>query len=322
MAPRLSTVRRLWLLARICFPLLVFAYLFRRLDGETMRASVARITFVGALGCLAGQAAAIATGLVRWRLLMRAYGAEALPSWLDSARLFLIGAFYNLLPGAVGGDLVRAYAVRAHFENASVTQSIGVVFVERVLGLSALLALSAASATLSPSLSGPVLAYALIGLLGSVAAITAVAAARRIASVLPPRLARFFASFPTLRFPSALMLAALVSVATHLSIALGGYVLIRDLAPQVSLTDALVSFPLGTLAAYFPATVAGAGARDVALVVLFERVGVARADALTTSIAMLAANITVSGIGGLLHAFWPPPVIAMPVADEPSAPHA
>ncbi|MDB4977049.1 MAG: hypothetical protein JWN48_5390 [Myxococcaceae bacterium] len=314
-SPKSSTAQRAWLIARICFPVLVFAYLFRRLDADTMRASVARVTWGGAIGCFLGQAAAIGSGLVRWRLLMRAYGAPSLPSWVDSARLFLIGAFYNLLPGAVGGDLLRAYAVRGHFDNDSATQSMGVVFVERVVGLAALLALSAASAALSPGLGGSVLSYALLGLLGAAVAITAVAGARRLATLVPERLGRFLSSLPTLRSPALFASAALVSVATHLFIALGGYTLIRGLAPQVSLGDSLVIFPLGTLAAYFPATVAGAGARDAALVVLFERIGVSRADALTTSLALLASNLLVSGFGGVLHALWPPASVSVPAPE-------
>jgi len=294
---------RIWLFARVCFPVLAFWYLSRRLDAAAMRDSLSQITVFTALCCFFGVAGAIGSGMVRWRLLMRAYGARSLPSWLTCTRLFLIGAFYNLLPGAVGGDLVRAYAVRDRFD-AGVTQSIGVVFVERVLGMAALLALTAASAVLNPSLSGPVLIYALLGMVGAALIIALVAVARRLGPRLPARLAQILTRFPVLTDGGPFALAALVSIGTHVSIALGGHALIASLSPNVTLADSLVIFPLGTLAAYFPATVAGAGARDAALVVLFERIGVARADALTTSLALLASNIAVASLGGVLHALW------------------
>ncbi len=291
------------MILRFAFPAAVFWYLARKLDGHAMRDSLQHVTVLGALACVLGVAGALTSGMVRWRLLMSAYGARSLPSWTTSTRMFLVGAFYNLLPGAVGGDLVRAYAVRDHFPGGS-TQSISVVFVERVLGMAALLALTAGSAMLNPSLSGPVLLYVLLGLLGAIAIIVAVALARRLSPRMPARVARILARVPALERPRPFAQAAVVSVGTHISIALGGYALIATLAPSVTLVDALVIFPLGTLAAYFPATVAGAGARDAALVVLFERIGVPRADALTTSIALLAANVVIASLGGLLHLLW------------------
>jgi uncharacterized membrane protein YbhN (UPF0104 family) len=288
---------------RFAFPALVFWYLSRKLDASAMGESLQQVNVVGALACVLGVAGALASGMLRWRLLMAAYGAHSLPSWTNSARLFSIGAFYNLLPGAVGGDLVRAYAVRDHFEGGA-TQSLSVVFVERVLGMAALLALTAGSAVLNPGLSGQVLAYALLGLLGAVVIIAAVALARRLSPRMPARLASVLTRVPALERPQPFVRAAIVSVGTHISIALGGHVLIATLSPRVTLIDSLVIFPLGTLAAYFPATVAGAGARDAALVVLFERIGVSRADALTTSIALLAANVLVASVGGVFHLLW------------------
>jgi hypothetical protein len=88
---------------------------------------------------------------------------------------------------------------------------------------------------------------------------------------------------------------------THVVISYAGHVLIHSLAPSVTFNDSMSIFPIGTLAAYFPLTVAGAGARDTALVVLFAKLGVARENALATSLCLLACNLLVSGFGGLLQ---------------------
>jgi hypothetical protein len=67
----------------------------------------------------------------------------------------------------------------------------------------------------------------------------------------------------------------------------------------------MVIFPLGALAAYFPLTIAGAGTRDAALVLLFARIGVARSDALATSLFLLVCNLALSAFGGLLQSREP-----------------
>ena len=63
----------------------------------------------------------------------------------------------------------------------------------------------------------------------------------------------------------------------------------------------MVVFPLSVVATYFPLTVAGAGARETALVVLFARYGVDRADALASSLALLAITLGLAALGGLVQ---------------------
>ena len=61
---------------------------------------------------------------VRWRFLMRAFKATALPPYSMLFRLNLVGHFYNIfVPGAVGGDLARAltYPVFASARGQKVT---------------------------------------------------------------------------------------------------------------------------------------------------------------------------------------------------------
>ena len=69
----------------------------------------------------------------------------------------------------------------------------------------------------------------------------------------------------------------------------------------MTLFDSMATFPLGTLAAYFPLAVAGGGARDAVLVVLFAKLGVPRESALATSLCLLGSNLFIAVSAGLLQ---------------------
>lgn len=301
----------------------VFAYLFTRIDLAELGASLERISAASLLGCLAALGLALATAIVRWRLLLSAYGASRCASWLELTRLYFISLFYNLLPGAVGGDVLRGYAAREYFADGSATRSVGVVLVDRVLGFSGLLVLASLATLASPLAGREILLYSALGLGAAASVVTAIPIARRLSGMLPKRLARIADALPQIVAPRPFALAAVLSVGTHLAVTLGGHAVIHGLASDVHLLDSMWIFPIGALAAYFPLTVAGAGARDAALVFLFARIGVARSDALASSLALLFCTLALSAIGGLLHARAPLSASA-PAAPErtPLSPRA
>lgn len=279
---------------------LVFGYLFSRIDVRAVAQSVSRIPLTAALASVGSLVLALVLSTVRWRGLLAAGGARVLPSWGEALRLYLVGMFYNLLPGAIGGDVYRGYASRFCFDETAATRSVAIVLVERVCGFAGLLVLAALATLATPVRNPLVLAYSGAGLLAAVAAIVALAVGQRLSSRLPPRLARIAASLPVLPV-GPLVFALALSVITHILVSMTGYAVLTVLAPQVSFAQGMAVFPLGTLAAYFPLTVAGAGARDTALIVLLSELAVSREDALATSLSMLACNLLVSGFGGLVQ---------------------
>ena len=289
------------LIARIGLTLGVFAYLFSRVDVAEVAASLARIPVRAAVGSACAFAAAVATGVLRWRALLETYGATTVPRWPFLARWYLVSMFYNLLPGAVGGDVLRGVATRGCFEDRSITRSVSVVFVERVLGLSGLFLLSAAATTGSTAFDPRVLLYTVLGLIAACAAIAGIAVGRRIAGVLPGKLASIARSLPAIERPAPFMRAIFISVLSHIAVSLAGHALIHSLSPKVTLAQSMVIFPLGALASYFPLTIAGAGARDAALVLLFAQIGVSRTDALATSLFLLVCHLVTSALGGVLQ---------------------
>jgi uncharacterized membrane protein YbhN (UPF0104 family) len=91
--------------------------------------------------------------LVRWFLLVRALD---LPFTLrDSFRLGMVGLFCNtFIPGAVGGDLVKAYLLaKAHPERK--TRAVATVLIDRALGLFGLILFVAVLGSIQWALGDP-----------------------------------------------------------------------------------------------------------------------------------------------------------------------
>jgi glycosyltransferase 2 family protein len=71
-------------------------------------------------------------GIVRWHLLVRAQGLAF--TFLDALRFGMLGIFFNtFLPGAVGGDIVKAAAVARGQRRRTV--AIATVLVDRIIAL-------------------------------------------------------------------------------------------------------------------------------------------------------------------------------------------
>ena len=296
------------LVLRLAVTALVFFLLFRRIDVSEVGDSLALISPLALLGGVGGALLALSSGLVRWRLLFSAYGARTLPTWSELVRLYMIAQFYNLLPGAVGGDVVRGYATRRHFEDAGAVRSVGVVLVDRLLGFLGLLLVASIATLVSPLPAREVLTYAALGLLAALGAVTAMTLARRLADVLPERIARLARMLPALERPALFAVAVALSLLSHIGVSLAGYAILAGVAPQVSLLEALVIFPLGALAAYFPLTFAGAGARDTALIYLCAQYGISHGAALAASLSLLMLQLGIAAIGGLVNLRSPAPV--------------
>jgi glycosyltransferase 2 family protein len=297
---------RLLLLVQVVLTLGAFAYLFHIADLPALKRTFQEAPIwsipaaTGALLCV------MFAGTVRWSLLMASYGATRLPSLAYLFRLQLIGLFYNMMPGAVGGDLLRGVVSRHAFGAQGMGAGLTVVLVERVFGLLALMLLVISVLSFHSvhdlHLSPWVLA---LGVLGSVAALAGVALGRRLAPHLPGWLSQRAAALPELTRTSTFVLALVMSLANQAMVGVMGHLTISPLAPQVGLLDSLVLSPLAFAAIFFPLTVAGAGTRDAAMVALYGLLGVSRERALSASLEILLSYGIVAAIGGALSLFTP-----------------
>jgi uncharacterized membrane protein YbhN (UPF0104 family) len=294
--------QRLGLILRVLGTLGALAWIATRVDLGAARAAVARIAlpaFALAVALVAGN---VVAGALRWRVLLRAYGATRIARLATLVRLYFIAFFYNnYLPGAVAGDVGRGVVTRDAFDGEGATGALAVVLVERALGLFGLFALLAGGliATRGAIDSTALWWWTVLGSAGSLALVAAIPLARTLGPHLPGRLAQIAGKLPALRDGRAFAIAIGLSVATQALVAAAGWVLLAQLAP-IGPAASLLVVPLAAATTFLPITVGGAGAREAVYVALCGRLfGMAEADALAASLGLWLAHLIVGAAGGV-----------------------
>lgn len=231
---------------------------------------------------------------VRWRVVMRAFGAEPLPGVGVLARAFLVGYFYNVfVPGSVGGDVVRGVVSRRNFDTPAA--GLVVVATERVLGLSALGVFFLAGVIFGPQLVSQETAMWAAGVLVGLGLLVLVAA--RVSGLL----ARLWAKLPRVHRIADLGLGFGISIVGHWVALCMYWVLATGLDIPLGFTDYLLVVPLSMVAAVLPVAVAGVGPREAAIVGMLGVLGVAQERALALSLGFWAVVATMALVGGLLQ---------------------
>jgi uncharacterized membrane protein YbhN (UPF0104 family) len=296
--------RNVMLAVRIGTTLAAIAYVALRVDVRAVGGALLRVSPLAFVVACASTAMNLVVGSVRWRILLRAYGAPHVPPLGTLVRLNYIGFFYNTcLPGGVGGDVVRGYASRAAFGEGGVTGAGAVVLVDRVLGLVGLLLVVAFTATVFPlpvAESNHVTAISLAGIAVSAGAVVAIALGRTLAPRLPSVLRKYAEQLPAIVHYGPFGIAIVLSLVTQSVVAWTGHVIVGSLAPTVSLTDSLVVVPLAMATAFLPFLVGGTGAREEVFARLYGPLGVAESDAVAASLLVWFTQIVVALVGGVL----------------------
>ena len=235
---------------------------------------------------------AVLTGTLRWRALLVLAGAR-IPFW-RGVQLQMTAMFFNVVvPGNVGGDVVKALYVARDSEPEKRTAILLIVFVERLVGMAALVLVASFVAVLR----GPTLwqneqtrqlamAVAFLGFCTVVGPAAFVIVMRRSGERLerwasgPSRLAklaaRLIAAARLLSSgPKQLAIALSLSMLTHTGTMLFFSVLTRAITDQdVPFSSIATVFPLGILTMIVPIAPAGLGVGHAAFGGLFELIGV------------------------------------------------
>jgi glycosyltransferase 2 family protein len=258
--------------------------------------------------------------ILRWNLLLKAQGLTVPIRRVVS--LYFVGQFFNsFMPGSVGGDIIKAYFV-ARCTHSKKTEAIATIMLDRVIGLLALLAMTAVIMMLALRffLSTPETQVALafnLGLL-SVALIGLVLVFRKnifeqwgLFRRLSERTAagaminRLYNAFHLCFRQSGLLTrAVLLSLANHLSLIVCAYFLARALEINLTLLNCLTIFPVINAIAAIPITPGGLGTREGATVFLLGAFGVANAPAIALSLLLYAVILGWSLVGGLVYATY------------------
>lgn len=279
------------------------------------------VNLFGALGC--GLVISTLAG-VRWRLVMRAFGAEPHPPVHLLVRGYMVGQFYNLfVPGGIGGEFVRGVITRKFF--GTVGTGVMVAFLDRIIGLGSLMAVFSLGLVLGPDL--PKLdeyGLYLFGIGGFaivlvVAIILAARFRRRLEGV--PVLGRLVEwgkagvgkledkfdvklHISDLATPWPLLAAFALSAAMH-GMAISVFFIIgAGLELGLDIPTLLVVVPLAIIASMLPIAVAGLGPREAALVVMLGPLGVAQGEALALSLCYWSVLIFIAASGGLVQLLW------------------
>ena len=305
-----ETRRRYLKWGRIAVTVAAVAYLASRVEPRDVLSAFQRLSSGAALTALTVVLFGLVCGMVRWRLLLRAYGAIDMPSWPRVAHLYMVGHFYNTYaPGGVGGDVIRGVASRKSFGDldwASATSGVAVVFVERVIGVSALLVLATGAYLIHPIPGlGNVGLWAALGLAAAGAALVGIAIAPRLAPLLPDKLGKPLRALPRLYSMWPFLIAIFLSLIIHSANIVAGHVIMHSLEPSVTLAQSAVVMPLIGASAFVPFTVGGAGVREAAFAALYGTVGVPEASAYAASLGLWGTLLFSAGLGGVLNLFIP-----------------
>lgn len=278
------------------------AFIATRVSIDDLRGAFSRIGATAFTIAIVLVALNVVAAAIRWRVLMAAYGASAIPPMRRLVFLYFVSFFYNnYLPGAVAGDVGRGVVTRDAFADEGAAGSLAVVLVERALGLFGLFALLAVGILLVGDRidTSSLWLWTALGSAGSIALVVGIAIARRIAR-FTPRIVRTHAEkLPVLRDYGAFSIAVVLSIVTQILIAAAGWVLLATLGP-IDFTSSLLVVPLAAATAFLPITVGGAGAREAVYIALCGTLfGMPEHDAVVASLSLWFAHLIVGLAGGL-----------------------
>jgi glycosyltransferase 2 family protein len=259
----------------------------------------------------------IAICSLRWSLLMRAQGMRL--SFPTVLRLFFIGHFFNaFLFGATGGDLLKAYLATRELPDKR-TEAVTTVFIDRLIGLQALIILAVAIMLARLSFfMAHARTRALLGLNAAALAVGIVlfvmvlqrnrfehsAWFRRLEArtALGKIMGRAYSALHVcMRHPALLAVTLLLSVANHVLLVVMAFCFGQALAVTLPFSDFLTVFPIINAVAAIPVTPGGLGTREAMSQWLLGIQGVEAARAVPLSLLLYGGMMLWSLVGGLVY---------------------
>lgn len=246
--------------------------------------------FAGAVGIyLLGQLASS----YRWQLLLpdphpigRLYG------------LYLLGSFFNtFLPGIVGGDAVKVYYL--YRDTGKGVQSLASVFMDRYIGLTALLAMGLSALPFAAgALAGSWALWLLPVMAVGFSVVSLVVFGMRIGGNYKPLTQgyEYFHSYSQRR--SVIVRAFGLSLIVQAAVVLAVYVLARGLGLTPPFMMMFVFVPIVSALSAMPVSISGLGIREASMVMVLGTLGITAEAATAVSFAWFL-SMAVAGCFGL-----------------------
>ncbi|MCB0209845.1 MAG: flippase-like domain-containing protein [Anaerolineae bacterium] len=248
----------------------------------------------------------------RWRLLLRTQGTDAKIPYL--IRSYVVSMFFNnFLPSTIGGDTIRAYD--SYRLGKSKTAAVAVIFVDRFLGLLALMLFAVVSVFFADQLIQNVPLLTLWVVLGVAGMLTVVwlifMPSRRVADFIANIHFPFFKKLKHLvdaflafqGRKDALLGALALSMLLQANVVFHYYLIAKALGLPIPLHSFFLIIPLVTVLMMLPISVNAIGIRENAFVFFFAAYGVLKPEAV--AFAWIAYGLVlIQGIlGGIVYAF-------------------
>jgi uncharacterized protein (TIRG00374 family) len=260
---------------------------------------------------------ALFIGVIRWRVVLEAQGLHL--SLARATRISLVAQFFNsFLLGSTGGDLIKAYAAAQETHHKK-TEAVTTVFVDRMVGLWAMLLFAALMMPPNYHLlraSGELAAPALLilAMLGALSVVLGLAfwggvskrfpRARHQLRRLPkgPVLERALDSCRQFGSqPHFLFKTVAVSLFLNLLWVVQVSILGQGLSLSIPTVALLVIVPIIFCVAALPITPNGLGVRENLFVLMLAVIAVPRTAALSLSLIASAEGLFWSLVGGLVY---------------------
>jgi glycosyltransferase 2 family protein len=310
--PSRSAGRWIFLVVKIAVSLGLLVLLFRQTDisavGERMRSMDLR-WMAAALGIYGTM---IAVSAWRWRVLIETQQVDCSIGHLVSS--FLVATFFNnFLPSNIGGDVIRIADTAPLM--ASRTRATAVVFIDRGLGLVALMLVAAlgSAAAARNGIDFPGSEYLWIALGGSVlAAMIPLFAPRLVFMALAPlkRLGNPWVDERVQRLsdllsrlndrPGAIAQAFAGAIVVQLILVSFYAAVARGLEIPLTFEGALLVVPVSLVVQMVPLSINGFGVREAVFTYFFNKLGLSVDAALALSLISTATIAVFSLSGGLL----------------------
>ena len=300
-------------------------WLAGKLHPVALIGAMGQLGFVPLVSSLALVLLCFAAGALRWQILLRAYGGVGVPRFGVLLRHLLVGFYFNLLPGSVAGEAVRAHRVRKVFADGATTYL--VVLADRLMGLAGLAALAAVAlccGDLPIRLPRAVVvlgilltATAALGGLLAPAVIERSAALRRILQRLPGAGAQLAA----LRAPHGkipIVTAGALSLCTQICVALACAVLVIYAAPVADPVMVIRLAPFVVLLTFIPLTPGGFGQREAVFAATFALAGAPEDASVVAGLALFAVGLPIALAGAACLALERLGVFVEPAFDSSS----
>lgn len=258
----------------------------------------------------------------KWQVLLRPLSLTV--PYRRTLAFYYTGMFFNLfLPTIIGGDAVKALLLAR--ETGAPARATMSVFMERNVGLFALLTIATAAAAVAPAvtIAGlPLLALCALLAAGFVAANVmlgyrhAYVLVDRLIALTPlarlrPRAASLYDAVSRYRSaPSAIVGATLLSFVFQLVVVGVVFLNARALNLDFPLSALAVFVPLISLGGMIPVTVNGLGVREALYILFFGRLGAPTDVSVSLALLFLAVTFVSSLPGGLVYAIQRSPSAA------------